>query len=101
MGMQDQKIFRSGNLRDGRRAAPAQLIGMAYDLAVLACERADADRSIKTVLLLRDAMHSVGPEDSADLLQFYNWCLERIREGDFPVAAQTLSALRDAWKKLE
>jgi flagellin-specific chaperone FliS len=99
--MQGQKVLRKGNLRDGRRAAPAQLIGMTYDLAVLACERADADQAVKTILLLREAMHSIGPEDSADLLQFYDWYLERIREGDFPMAAQTLSTLRDAWKKLE
>jgi len=88
-------------LRDGRKMAPAQVIGMAYELAILACQREDEDQSVRTISLLQDAMRSVGPGDSADLLRFYGWCLDRIHKGDYHIAAETLSTLRDAWEKTQ
>ena len=79
---------------------PAQLIEMTYELAILACRREDADQSVRAILLLRDAMRSIGSGDSGDLLRFYDLCRDRIREGDFQIAALTLSTLRDAWEKV-
>jgi hypothetical protein len=88
-----------------RRAADAagshELVGMAYELAILACRRRDESRSEKAILLLREVMHSAGPEDSSDVGKFYDWCLERIRQGEFDAAAQTLADLRAAWKEAE
>jgi hypothetical protein len=46
-------------------------------------------------------MSSVGPMDSADLLRFYGWCLDRIHKGDYHIAAETLATLRDAWEKTQ
>lgn len=82
-------------------ASPRQLVGMAYDLAILACHRSEAGQSQKAIGLLRDVMRALGPEDSADLLASYDWCLERIWEGDFPLAAQMLADLRAAWEQAE
>lgn len=82
-------------------ATPHQLVGMAYDLAIMACERKEESRSEKAILLLREVMRSAGPEDSSDLMTFYDWCLERIRQGEFAQAAQTLSDLRKAWVEAE
>ena len=80
---------------------PAKLIGIAYELAILACQREDEDQSVRNILLLQDAMCSAGPVDSADLMRFYGWCLDRIRRGDYRIAAKTLSTLRDAWEKTQ
>jgi flagellin-specific chaperone FliS len=82
-------------------ANPHRLVGMAYDLAILACDRKDESRSQQAIRLLRDVMSSTGPEDASDLMTFYDWCLERIRCGEFALAAQTLADLRKAWEKAE
>jgi Mrp family chromosome partitioning ATPase len=87
--------------RDPRKLPPAQLIGMAYELAIQACRQEDEDQSVRTILMLQDAMSSVGPMDSADLLRFYGWCLDRIHKGDYHIAAETLATLRDAWEKTQ
>ena len=87
--------------RDANPVPPAQLIGMAYELAILACRREDEDQSVRTIQLLQDAMRSISSGDSADLLRFYGWCLDRIHKGDYHIAAETLSTLRDAWEKTQ
>ncbi len=88
-------------LRDAHQMASAQSIGMAYELAILACRQEDEDQSVQTIQLLQDAMRSVRPGDSTDLLRFYGWCLDRIHKGDYHIAAETLSTLRDAWEKTQ
>jgi flagellin-specific chaperone FliS len=94
--------------RPGRKArneseaeTPHRLVEMVYDLAILACERKDESRSGQAIRLLREVMLSAGPEDSSDLMAFYDWCLDRIRDGEFALAAQTLADLRTAWEKAE
>lgn len=82
-------------------ATPHELVGMAYDLAIMACRRSEGTRSEKALLLLREVMRSAGPEDSTDLMKFYDWCLDRIRQGEFDAAAQTLGDLRAAWEEAE
>jgi flagellin-specific chaperone FliS len=86
---------------DAAEASPHRLVGMAYDLAISACDRKDKTRSIRSINRLRDVMRSAGPEDSSDLMVFYDWCLERIRCGEFVLAAETLSDLRKAWETAE
>jgi flagellin-specific chaperone FliS len=92
-----QKITR----REVSRAGPITLIAMAYDLAVLACLRRDARNSSKAVGLLRSAMQFAGPEDSKDLMKFYDWCLDRIREEEFELAGEALKELRTSWQEIE
>ncbi len=87
--------------RTADAATPHQLIGMAYELAILACTREETARSQKAISLLRNVMRSVGPADSSDLMGCYDWCLDRIRNGEFALAAQTLSVLRQAWVDAE
>jgi flagellin-specific chaperone FliS len=87
--------------RTADAATPHQLIGMAYELAILACSREEVLRSQKAIGLLRDVMHSLGPADSSDLMGCYDWCLDRIGSGEFALAAQTLSILRQAWVDAE
>jgi hypothetical protein len=96
-GMNAMKKFR----RTADAATPHQLIGMAYELAILACTREEALRSQKAIGLLRNVMRSVGPADSSDLMGCYDWCLDRIGNGEFALAAQTLTVLRQAWVDAE
>jgi hypothetical protein len=85
----------------GVAVSSIHLIAMAYDLAVLACERRDAESSVKTITLLRDVMRFAGQEDVSDLLELYDWCVGRIREGEYALAAQALTSIRDSWKDTE
>ena len=96
-GMNAMKKIR----RTADAATPHQLIGMAYELAILACNREETARSQKAIGLLRNVMRSVGPADSSDLMGCYDWCLERIGNGEFAMAAQTLTVLRQAWADAE
>ena len=97
--MVDRKAALKTKPRKASAENPSQLIGMAYDLAVLACRREDERQSVRAVQLLRDALRSIGSQDSDDLQRFLDWCLERIGEGEFQIAEQSLSALRNAWKE--
>jgi hypothetical protein len=99
--MAEKTTYSPTTPRDAKQISPAQLIGMTYELAILACRRGDADQSVQAILLLRDAMRSVGPRDSADIMRFYDLCRDRIQGGDFQIAALTLSTLRDAWEKAQ
>lgn len=99
--MMHKTISSTSTPRDAQKMPPAQLIGMAYELAILACQREDADQSVRTIKMLEDAMRSLSSVDSPDLLRFYGWCLDRIRKGDYHIAAETLSTLRDAWEKTQ
>jgi flagellin-specific chaperone FliS len=91
----------SGPRRATSGATPHQLVGMAYELAIRACQRRETARSERAVQLLQGVMRFAGPEDSSDLMSCYDWCVDRIRSGEFAQAAQTLSDLRRAWEETE
>jgi hypothetical protein len=74
---------------------------MTYDLTLLACRREDFENAEKAILLLREAMQFAGPRDVADLLGLYDWCLNRVRSGEFDVVIQSLLELRESWARFE
>jgi hypothetical protein len=85
----------------GAAVSSIRLIALAYDLAVLACERKDGEGAVRTVSLLREVMGCAGPDEVADLLGLYDWCVDRIKEGEYALAKQVLTGLRDSWKATE
>jgi hypothetical protein len=97
--MAEKTAFTTPCPNDTRLMPSAQMIGVTYEQAILACRREDEDQSVRAILLLQDAMRSVNPANSADLLRFYDLCRDRIQGGDFHIAALTLATLRDAWEK--
>ncbi len=82
-------------------ASPLHLVVLAYDLAITYCEKEDFVRAIKAVSLLRDALNFDYPEHAMGLFRLYQWCLDCIRQGDYPSALQTLRDLREAWATVE
>jgi flagellin-specific chaperone FliS len=74
---------------------------MAYDVAITACEKREFERAVKAVSTLRDALNFDYADVSAGLFSLYQWCLDCIRQGDYPAARQTLSELREAWSAVE
>jgi hypothetical protein len=94
-----EQIHASGRKKKMRRPPKAHpLVGRTYDLAIRACRRGEANRSQKAIRLLREVMRSVGPEDSSDLMRCFDWCVDRIGEGEFTLAAETLADLQKAWE---
>jgi flagellin-specific chaperone FliS len=98
-----QKAYGTQEYRnqDVMGASPIHLVVMTYDLAITACEQEDFTRATKAVSLLRDALNFDYAETSMGLFRLYQWCLDCIRQGDYPSALQTLRELREAWATVE
>jgi len=84
-----------------RISSPYQLVLMAYDLAIRACEQEDFDRATKAISVLRDALNYDYGEAVVELFRLYQWCLDCIRKEDYASALATVSALRQAWVTAE
>lgn len=82
-------------------ASPLHLVVMAYDVAIRACEQQDLARASRAVSLLRDSLSFDYPEVATGLFRLYQWCLDRIRAGDYGEAIKTLRGLREAWSTVE
>ncbi len=87
--------------QDVMGASPIHLVVMAYDLAIKACEQQDFARAVKAITVLRDALNFDYPEVAVGLFRLYQWCLDCLRQGDYPSAINTLRELRDAWSTAE
>ena len=82
-------------------ASPLHLVVMAYDLAILSCERQDFEKATKAISVLRDALDFEYQEVALGLFRLYQWCLDCIRKGDYQSAISALSELRSAWVETE
>ncbi len=87
--------------QDVMGASPIRLVVMAYDLAIQACEKQEFEKATKAISVLRDALNFDYPEVSVGLFRLYQWCLDNIRQGDYPAALATLRELREAWATTE
>ncbi len=98
-----QKMYRAQEYRQQEvmGASPIRLVVMAYDLAILSCEKQDFIRATKAVSLLRDSLNFDYPDASVGLFKLYQWVLECIRHEDYSSALQTLRELREAWETVE
>jgi flagellin-specific chaperone FliS len=98
-----QQPFRSQEYRqnDVLGASPLRLVVMAYDLAILSCERKDFEKATRAISVLRDALNFEYQDVALGLFKVYQWCLDCIRQGDYNSAISALSELRDAWVQTE
>lgn len=87
--------------QDVMGASPVHLVVMAYDVAILACEQKNFEKATRAVSLLRDALDFDAGEATLGLFRLYQWCLDRMRAGDFASAGHTLRELREAWSTVE
>jgi flagellin-specific chaperone FliS len=99
----NQKAYGSQEYRQQEvlGASPIRLVVMAYDLAILSCEKKDFGRATKAISLLRDALNFDTGDTAVGLFRLYQWCLDCIRQGDYDSASQTLRELREAWANVE
>lgn len=99
--MKQAYLVQEYRSQDIMGASPLHLVIMAYDLALRACEREDFEKATRVVTALRDALDFNYPEAALGLFRVYQWCLERLREGDYHGAHEALQQLRDAWAQAE
>ncbi len=99
----NQKAYGSQEYRQQEvmGASPIRLVVMAYDLAILSCEKKDFGRATKAISLLRDALNFDTGETAVGLFRLYQWSLDCIRQGDYDSALQTLHELRESWATIE
>ncbi len=84
---------------EGRQ--PIRLVVMAYDLAILSCERQDFEKAVKSVQALQNALDFDYPEAAGGLLAIYQWVMECLRKKDYDGAKNILLELRQAWAQVE
>ena len=82
-------------------ASRIHLVVMAYDAAIVACERRDAHRASEVVTALRNSLDLTQDEPAAGLYRLYQWCLGCISNKDYDGALAVLRSLRDAWATVE
>ena len=86
---------------DVEGASPIRLVVMAYDLAILSCERQDFEKAVKSVQALQNALDFDYPEAAGGLLAIYQWVMECLRKKDYDGAKNILLELRQAWALVE
>lgn len=85
-------------------ASPLRIVIMTYDVALQACERRDLVRATRAVSLLRDSLNfeqAEAAEAATGLFRLYQWCLDCIRQDNYPEAEKVLRGLREAWVTVE
>ena len=82
-------------------ASPIHLVVMAYDVAIVACERRYTHRAIEAVTALRSALDLTQAEPAMGLFRLYQWCLDCLHNKDCDGALVVLRSLREAWAIVE
>jgi flagellin-specific chaperone FliS len=81
-------------------ASPGQLLLQLYGLTIGACRRGDAARAKQGLGELMGSLNLDYLEVSGPLFRLYEYCQDRVRDGDYEAAQQLLSELRAAWAEV-
>jgi flagellin-specific chaperone FliS len=82
-------------------ASPVRLVVMAFDAALVACDKRDLARSTQVVSTLRDSLNFDEQEAAVGFYRLYQWVLDCIRAGEWAAAITILHELRSAWAEIE
>ncbi len=82
-------------------AGPLQLVLMLYEITIAACRRKDGEQARRALLELIGALDFEASEIAVNLFSLYDYCLRRIREGNFEEAAFILKELKEAWQRAQ
>lgn len=77
--------------------SPIQLLVKVYDMAIDACKRGERRRASKALIELINALNFDHEEMANRFLFIYEFCLARVRSGDYDSARETLEEIRNAW----
>lgn len=77
--------------------SPIQLLVKVYDLAIEACRRKDQRQAARALVELISALNFDYEEIAGRFFHLYQFCLGRVRAGQYEAARQVLQELRQAW----
>lgn len=80
-------------------AHPNQLILIAYDRAIRACERRAGNQASEIIAVLRETLRAEMGDRTPALAVEYQYCLDNISIGDYGTALHTLKELKQAWTR--
>ncbi len=82
---------------------PHELLFRVYDFAITHCQRHDVEKTNRAISELINALNFQDNETrdlSTSLLQLYQFAQEQTRRGNFDMALQVLTGLRETWQEL-
>jgi flagellin-specific chaperone FliS len=83
-------------------AGPLDLLIMAYDAALIGCNRRDLQYTTRALTELSNALDfNYDPDIALGFHRLYTWCGDLARQGEFDQAAGILRELRDAWLQVK
>jgi len=79
---------------------PLQLLIKVYDVAILSCKKRDMEKASKAIVELISALNFDYEEISLGLFRLYQYCLDRIKQGEFEESIRILEGLRESWTQV-
>jgi len=73
------------------------LLIKVYDYTILHCKKKDLARAGKGIIELMSSLNFEYEEISLGLFRLYQYCQDKIRQGEFNEAVHILEGLREAW----
>ena len=77
--------------------SPVQLVTKVFDVAIVSCKKKDSVKATKAIVELISGLRFEFKEIAVSLFQLYQYCLEKIRQGEYNEAESILSGLRESW----
>jgi len=79
-------------------AGRVDLVIRTFEVAVAACNQADAGKTLKALSVLEQSLNAhVFPELAQTLSRIYRYCRDLVLKGAFREARGYFEVLRDAW----
>lgn len=86
-------------LQEVMDAHPNQLVLIAYERAIRACERKASSQASEIIAVLRETLRAEMGEKTPALAVEYQYCLDNISIGDYGAALHSLQELKQAWTR--
>jgi len=80
---------------------PLQLLIKVYDYAILNCKKKNMEKASKAIVELISALNFDHQEVSMGLFRLYQYCLDRIKQGEFEESVRILEGLKESWAQTQ
>ena len=78
---------------------PVRLLLKVYDFTIVNCKKNDLTKASKGLVELISALNFDYAEMSLGLFRLYQYCMDRIKIGEFDEAIEILQGLRNSWSE--
>lgn len=76
---------------------PVHLLLKVYDFTILNCKKNDVTKASKGLVELISALNFDYEEISLGLFRLYQYCMDKIKKGEFDEVVSILQNLRESW----